>query len=169
MTSGRSTLHPGRFTPGNDRYLSCSRPGGPQKRSGRVRKSWSPLEFDPRTAQHLASHYAGPLFSGGTSFKGMCCLCTILFAMPAFPAQLDKSAAWMVIDYFFLIGNTDLCFACSSNCYLRTVIRTNCMHPCVIPRRPCHGWDGGVFTYEMRKPVRIGNEILFRVTVCCLP
>ena len=94
MKGGSSTLRPVRLTPGKDRYLSCRRPGGPQDRSGRVRKVWSPPGFDSRTAQNLESHYAGPLFSGGTSFKGMYFLCTILFAMLAFPAQLvHKSAA----------------------------------------------------------------------------
>jgi len=69
MKGGRPTLRSGRFAPGKDRYLSRRRPGSPQGRSGRVRKSWPPPGFDPQTAQHLASHYAGPLFSGGTSFK----------------------------------------------------------------------------------------------------
>ena len=39
------------------RYPFCYRPGGPQGRSVRVRKISSPLRFDPRTVQTVASRY----------------------------------------------------------------------------------------------------------------
>ena len=42
---------------GETRYPLCVRLGGPQDRAGRVRKFSSPLEFDPRTVQPLASRY----------------------------------------------------------------------------------------------------------------
>ena len=49
---------PGSFTPGKkSRYPLYRRLGGPQGRSGRVRKISPPLGFDPRTAQPVASRY----------------------------------------------------------------------------------------------------------------
>jgi hypothetical protein len=54
---GWSTPRPGRFTPGTTWYLLYRRLGGPQSRSGRVRKISPPPEFDPRTAQPVASRY----------------------------------------------------------------------------------------------------------------
>jgi hypothetical protein len=49
---------PGRFTPGKEtRYPPYRRLGGPQRRSGRLRKISPPPGFDPRTVQPVASHY----------------------------------------------------------------------------------------------------------------
>jgi hypothetical protein len=49
---------PGRFTPGKEtRYPFYRRLGGPQSRSGRVRKISPQLGFDPRTVQPVASRY----------------------------------------------------------------------------------------------------------------
>ena len=54
---GWSTPRPGRFTLGKTRYPLHRRLGGPQVRSGGVRKI-SPLSgFDPRTVQPVASRY----------------------------------------------------------------------------------------------------------------
>jgi hypothetical protein len=55
---GWSTPRPGRFTPGKEtRYPLYRRLGGPQGRSGRVRKISPPSGFDPRTVQLVASRY----------------------------------------------------------------------------------------------------------------
>ena len=48
---------PRRFTPGHKRRPSCRRLGGPQGRSGRVRKISPSLKLDPRTVQAVGSHY----------------------------------------------------------------------------------------------------------------
>jgi hypothetical protein len=45
------------FSPGKTRYPLCRRLGGPQGRSGRVRKISPPPGFDPRTIQPVASRY----------------------------------------------------------------------------------------------------------------
>ena len=45
------------FTPGKTRYLLYRRLGGPQGRSGQVRKISPPPAFDPRTFQPVASRY----------------------------------------------------------------------------------------------------------------
>ena len=51
-----STPRPGRFTPRKEtRCPLHSRLGGPQSRSGRVRKISPPLGFDPRTVKPVAS------------------------------------------------------------------------------------------------------------------
>jgi hypothetical protein len=56
--SGWSTPRPGRFSPGkNTRYPLYRRLGGPQGRSGRVRKISPPPVLDPRTVQPVASRY----------------------------------------------------------------------------------------------------------------
>ena len=55
---GWSTPRPGCFTPGKETwYPLCRRLGGPQGRSGRVRKISHPPAFDPRTVQPVASRY----------------------------------------------------------------------------------------------------------------
>jgi len=52
---GWSTPRPGRFIPWKGtRYLLCRRLGGPQGRSGRVRKISSPPGFDPLIVQAVA-------------------------------------------------------------------------------------------------------------------
>ena len=43
--------------PGKTRYLLYRRLGGPQDRSGRVRKIFPPPGYDPRTVQPIASPY----------------------------------------------------------------------------------------------------------------
>jgi len=48
---------PAALPPGKTRYPLCRRLGGPQGRSGRVRKISPAPEFDPRTVQPLASRY----------------------------------------------------------------------------------------------------------------
>jgi hypothetical protein len=53
-----SASHPGRFLPpGKTRYPLYRRLGGPQGRSGQVRKISPSPGFDPRTVQSVASHY----------------------------------------------------------------------------------------------------------------
>ena len=55
---GWSTPRRGRFTPGNEtRYPFYKRLGGPQARSGGVRKISPALGFDPRTVQPVARRY----------------------------------------------------------------------------------------------------------------
>ena len=48
---------PAALLPGKTRYPLYRRLGGPQGRSGRVRKISSPPGFDPRTVQPVASRY----------------------------------------------------------------------------------------------------------------
>jgi len=52
-----STPRPGRFTPGKTRYPLYRRLGGPQGRSGQVRKISLSPGFDPRIVLPLASRY----------------------------------------------------------------------------------------------------------------
>ena len=53
-----STSRPGRSLPsGKNRHLLYRRLGGPQGRSGQVRKISSPPEFDPGTVQPVTSRY----------------------------------------------------------------------------------------------------------------
>jgi hypothetical protein len=55
---GWSTTRPGRFTPGKEtRYPMYRKLGGPQGRSGRLRKISPPPGFDPRTVKPVASRY----------------------------------------------------------------------------------------------------------------
>ena len=54
----RSASRPGRsLPPGKTRYPLYRRLGGPQGRSGQVRKISPPPGFDPRTVQPVASPY----------------------------------------------------------------------------------------------------------------
>ena len=48
---------PATLPPGETRYPLCRRLGGPQCRSGRMRKISLPPRFDPRTVQPIASRY----------------------------------------------------------------------------------------------------------------
>jgi hypothetical protein len=48
---------PGRFTPGKDPVTIVRRLGGPQDRSGQVRKISPPPGFDLQTVQPVASRY----------------------------------------------------------------------------------------------------------------
>ena len=53
-----SMSSPGRYLPpGKSRYPLYRRMGGPQVRSGQVRKISPPPRFDPRTLQPVASRY----------------------------------------------------------------------------------------------------------------
>src|SRR5215471_13527024 len=53
-----SASRPGRFLPpGKTRYPLYRRLGGPQGRSGQVRKISLPPEFDPQTIQAVATRY----------------------------------------------------------------------------------------------------------------
>jgi hypothetical protein len=54
---GWSTSCSGRFTPGMTRYPFYRKLGGPQGRSGRVRKILPPPGFDPWTVNLVASRY----------------------------------------------------------------------------------------------------------------
>ena len=59
---------PAALPPGKTRYPLYRRLGGPQGRSGRVRKISPPPGFDPRTVQPVASRYtdcAIPARGGG--------------------------------------------------------------------------------------------------------
>ena len=65
---GWLTPRPGRFIPVKQtRYPLYRWLGGPQGRSGRVRKISTPLRFDPRTLKPVASLYTGPLMLNSTS------------------------------------------------------------------------------------------------------
>jgi hypothetical protein len=56
--SGWWTVRAGRFTPGKEtRYPLYRRLGGPQGRTGRVRKISPRPGFDPRTVQPVSSRY----------------------------------------------------------------------------------------------------------------
>ena len=55
--SGWSTPRPGRCTPGKTRYPLYGRLGGPQDRSGRVRKISPPPGFDPPIVHPVGSRY----------------------------------------------------------------------------------------------------------------
>ena len=55
---GWSRPRPGHFTHGKEtRCLFYSRMGGPEDRSGRVKKTSPQPGFDPRTVQPVASRY----------------------------------------------------------------------------------------------------------------
>ena len=54
-----STPHPAALPPGKTRYPLYRRLGGPQGRSGRVRKTRPSPGFDPRTVQPVAIRYTG--------------------------------------------------------------------------------------------------------------
>ena len=57
MGVGGQQHAPAALPPGKTRYPLYRRRGGPQGRSGRVRKISSPPGFDPRTVQPVASSY----------------------------------------------------------------------------------------------------------------
>jgi len=57
MRVGGQRHAPAALAPGKTRYPLYRRLGGPQGRSGQVRKIWSPPGFDPRTVQPVASRY----------------------------------------------------------------------------------------------------------------
>jgi hypothetical protein len=57
MGVGGQPHAPAASTPGKTRYLSYRRLGGPQGRSGQVRKISPPPGFNPRTVQPVASRY----------------------------------------------------------------------------------------------------------------
>ena len=57
MGVGGQGHSPAALPPGKTRYPLYRKLGGPQGRSGRVRKISPPLGFDPRTVQPVASRY----------------------------------------------------------------------------------------------------------------
>ena len=57
MGVGGQRHAPAALPPGKTRYPLYRRLGGPQGRSGRVRKISHPPEIDPRTVQPVASRY----------------------------------------------------------------------------------------------------------------
>ena len=57
MRVGAQHHAPAAVPPGNTRYSFYRKLGGPQGRSGRVRKFSLPLGFDPRNVQPVASRY----------------------------------------------------------------------------------------------------------------
>jgi len=57
MWVGRQRHAPAALPPVKTRYPLYRRLGGPQGRSGRVRKILPPPGFDPFTVQVVASHY----------------------------------------------------------------------------------------------------------------
>ena len=57
MEVGGQLHAPANLPLGNTRYPLYRRLGGPQGRSGRVRKISPPPVFDPRTVQPVASRY----------------------------------------------------------------------------------------------------------------
>ena len=79
-----STSRPGRsLPPGKTRYPLYRRLGGPQGRSGQVRKISSPPGFDPRTVQPVDSRYTDwatrPTFTAIVSDKILLCHGPFLF------------------------------------------------------------------------------------------
>jgi hypothetical protein len=56
-----SASRPGRFTPGKTRYPLYRRLGGPQGRSGQVRKISPPPGFDPRTVRFVGKGKGHPI------------------------------------------------------------------------------------------------------------
>ena len=57
MKVGGQRHAPAALPPGETRYLMYRRLGGPQSRSGQVRKISPSPGFDPRTVQPVASRY----------------------------------------------------------------------------------------------------------------
>ena len=57
MRVGGQHNAPAALPPGMSRYPMYRRLGGPQGRSGRMRKISPPARFNPRTAQLVASRY----------------------------------------------------------------------------------------------------------------
>ena len=57
MVVGDQRHAPADLPPGKTPYPLYRRLGGPQGRSGQVRKISPPPEFDPRTVQSVASRY----------------------------------------------------------------------------------------------------------------
>jgi hypothetical protein len=57
MREGGQRYAPAALRPRKTRYQLYAKLGGPQDRSGQVRKTSLPPEFDPRTVQPVASRY----------------------------------------------------------------------------------------------------------------
>ena len=57
MAVGGQRQAPAALLPEETRHQLYRRLGGPHGRSGRVRKTSPPPEFDPRAVQPVASHY----------------------------------------------------------------------------------------------------------------
>jgi hypothetical protein len=58
MGVGGQRHAPAALPSGKNRYPLCRKVGGPQGRSGQVRKIFPPPGFDPRTLQPVASRYS---------------------------------------------------------------------------------------------------------------
>ena len=87
------------LTPGKTRYPLCSRLGGPQGRSGQVRKISPPPGFDPRTVQPVVSRYTDWV-------TRQTCICNIIdnFLMPISAESLFSLPEYpLVCDIQFLL------------------------------------------------------------------
>ena len=130
---GWSAPRPGRFTPGKTRYPLYRRLGGPQGRSGRVRKISSPSGFDPRSVQPVSSRYTDnckyvvTLIScyTGTNFIYHTCshnLCPRVFCAP-----------YLLRDDIGFISRTIVLFIYQSSHYLlhKDILNTVLQHCCL--------------------------------------
>ena len=71
MGVGGQRHAPAALPPGKTPYPLYRRLGGPQGRSGRVRKSSPPPGFDPRTVQPIASRYTDCAIPGPRFYNNM--------------------------------------------------------------------------------------------------
>ena len=69
MGGGGQHHAPAALPPGKTRYPLYRRLGGPQGRSGRVRKISPPPGFDPRTVQPVASRYTDWAIPAATGYS----------------------------------------------------------------------------------------------------
>ena len=96
-----------RFTPGKEtRYPLYRRLGGPQARSGRVRKkSPPPPAFDCRTVQPVASRdidWAVPAHTNKTYREQMLHAPSVLYVMvPVALVERDRLRAVLFVEYIF--------------------------------------------------------------------
>ena len=97
--------------PGKTRYPLLRRVGGPQGRSGLVKKISLPPGFDPRINQSVAScytHYAILAHQSTTAllyfqfFLNLACSCISLFYCTSSPEN--------VTHFFLRVADTDTCF-----------------------------------------------------------
>ena len=87
---------PAALTAGKTRYPLYRRLGGPQGRSGRVRKISPPLGFDLRTVHPVASRYIPTELSRLTIYIYICvcvcvCVCVYVYNLPAHIFSLSES------------------------------------------------------------------------------
>jgi hypothetical protein len=88
MGVGGQRHGPAALPPEITRYPLYRRVGGPQGRSGRVRKISPPPAFDPRTVQPVASHYTHYAIQAHQQFGSLPFLSTsfLIHYSPVFPA-----------------------------------------------------------------------------------